>query len=93
MIKKTHVFVVVVVIVAICLESYPLLTQSREERVARALAKEEGWKRGWMISLVSNVKHESNRWIIFIERFPPNFGGQAFVDVEDGKLVKYRGGK
>ena len=92
--KKTHIFVgVVAVIVAICLETYPLLTQSREERVARALAKEEGWKSGWMITTVSNVKHESNRWIIFIECFPPNIGQHAFVDVEDGKVVRYRGGK
>ncbi len=94
MVNRKYILAAAVIgCVVIWLKVLPLLTQSREERLARALAKTEVSKRGWMLSMVTNVRHESNRWIIYIERFPREFGGNAFVDVENGKVVKYRGGK
>ncbi len=69
------------------------LTRTREEQVARALAKKEARNRGWNFIRVTSVINESNRWVIQLERFPPEFGGHAVVEIVDGKVTQYRPGK
>jgi hypothetical protein len=75
---------------------YAFLPQARpspEQEAAWELAKAEGKRRGWEFVRVTHISGDSNRWVISIDRIPPVFGGHAVVEIVDGKVDKYRGGK
>ena len=91
--KKIIIISIMLVGALVIFVLFSTLAITGEERAARSLARQEARNRGWSFAIVKSSANESNRWVVQIERFPPEFGGHATVEISDGKVIKYRPGK
>jgi hypothetical protein len=91
--KRAALFLILGFLALLVIHSFFRFFDLPEERRAKAVAIREAKTKGWTFVRVTDVERSSNKWTIYIQRFPPELGGHASVEVVDGKVVKYHPGK